>query len=89
VQNILDIIGRLNREERVTILLVEQNVVAVLCIADYVFVVENGRIVLDSDAGTVRTIEDVWEFYLGFTEPGRHKRYRAVKHYRRHKRSPS
>jgi branched-chain amino acid transport system ATP-binding protein len=86
VHEIFDIIGRLNRDERVTILLVEQNAVAALRIAEYGYVMENGRIVLDGDAEKLRSNEDVREFYLGLTEVGRRKSYRDVKHYRRRKR---
>jgi branched-chain amino acid transport system ATP-binding protein len=86
VHEIFDIIGRLNREEYVTILLVEQNAAAALRIADYGYVMENGRIVLDADAERLRTNEDVQEFYLGLTEVGQRKSYRDVKHYRRRKR---
>jgi branched-chain amino acid transport system ATP-binding protein len=86
VLEIFDIISRLNREEKVTILLVEQNAVAALRIADYGYVMENGRIVLDGDADKLRTNEDIREFYLGLTEVGQRKSYRDVKHYRRRKR---
>jgi branched-chain amino acid transport system ATP-binding protein len=86
VHEIFDIIGRLNRDEHVTILLVEQNAVAALRIADYGYVMENGRLVLDGDAEKLRTNEDVREFYLGLTEVGQRKSYRDVKHYRRRKR---
>jgi branched-chain amino acid transport system ATP-binding protein len=86
VQEIFDIISRLNRDEHVTILLVEQNAVAALRIADYGYVMENGRIVLDGDAEKLRTNEDIREFYLGLTEVGQRKSYRDVKHYRRRKR---
>jgi branched-chain amino acid transport system ATP-binding protein len=86
VQEIFDIISRLNRDEHVTILLVEQNAVAALRIADYGYVMENGRIVLDGDAEKLRTNEDIREFYLGLTEIGQRKSYRDVKHYRRRKR---
>ena len=86
VQEIFDIIGRLNREEHVTVLLVEQNAAAALRIADYGYVIENGRIVLDGDAERLRTNDDVREFYLGLTEVGQRKSYRDVKHYRRRKR---
>jgi branched-chain amino acid transport system ATP-binding protein len=86
VQEIFDIIVRLNREERVTMLLVEQNAAAALRIADYGYVMESGRVVLDGDAEKLRTNEDVREFYLGLTEVGRRKSYRDVKHYRRRKR---
>jgi branched-chain amino acid transport system ATP-binding protein len=86
VQDIFTIIGRLNRDAQVTILLVEQNAVAALRIADYGYVMESGRIVLNGDAEKLRTNEDVREFYLGLTEVGRRKSYRDVKHYRRRKR---
>src|SRR5918996_1263106 len=86
VHEIFDIIGRLNRDEHVTMLLVEQNAVAALRIADDGYVMENGRIVLDADAERLRTNEDVQEFYLGLTEVGQRKSYRDVKHYRRRKR---
>ena len=86
VREIFDIIMRLNREEKVTILLVEQNAVAALRIADYGYVMEDGRIVLDGDAEKLRSNEDIREFYLGLTEVGQRKSYRDVKHYRRRKR---
>jgi branched-chain amino acid transport system ATP-binding protein len=86
VHEIFDIIERLRQEEKVTILLVEQNAVAALRIADYGYVMENGRIVLDGDAEKLRTNEDVREFYLGLTEVGQRRSYRDVKHYRRRKR---
>jgi branched-chain amino acid transport system ATP-binding protein len=83
---IFDIIVRLRQEEKVTMLLVEQNAVAALRIADYGYVMENGRIVLDGDAEKLRTNEDIREFYLGLTEVGQRRSYRDVKHYRRRKR---
>jgi branched-chain amino acid transport system ATP-binding protein len=86
VHEIFDIIERLRQEEKVTILLVEQNAVAALRIADYGYVMENGRIVMDGDAEKLRTNEDVREFYLGLTEVGQRRSYRDVKHYRRRKR---
>ncbi|HYY16252.1 MAG TPA: ABC transporter ATP-binding protein [Gammaproteobacteria bacterium] len=86
VHEIFDIIERLRQEEKVTLLLVEQNAVAALRIADYGYVMENGRIVLDGDAEKLRSNEDVREFYLGLTEVGQRRSYRDVKHYRRRKR---
>jgi branched-chain amino acid transport system ATP-binding protein len=86
VHEIFDIIERLRQEEKVTMLLVEQNAVAALRIADYGYVMENGRIVLDGDAEKLRTNEDIREFYLGLTEVGQRRSYRDVKHYRRRKR---
>jgi branched-chain amino acid transport system ATP-binding protein len=56
-----------------------------LRVAHYGYVLENGRVVLDGDAETLRTNEDVKEFYLGLGTAGR-RSYRDVKHYRRRKR---
>jgi len=86
VQEIFDIIRRINREEKTAILLVEQNALAALDVAEYGYVMENGRIVLDGPADKLRTNEDVKEFYLGLSEVGKRKSYREVKHYKRRKR---
>lgn len=86
VQEIYEIIGRINSEQRMAILLVEQNVSAALGIADYGYVMENGRIVLDGPAEKLKNNEDVREFYLGLSSVGSRKSYREVKHYRRRKR---
>lgn len=86
VQEIFDIIRRINREEKTSILLVEQNARAALDVAEYGYVMENGRIVLDGPADKLRTNEDVKEFYLGLSEVGKRKSYREVKHYKRRKR---
>jgi branched-chain amino acid transport system ATP-binding protein len=85
VEEIFDIIVRLNRETKVTVLLVEQNAAMALTIAQYGYILENGRIVLDGMAADLRDNEDVKEFYLGLSEIGR-RSYRDVKHYRRRKR---
>ncbi|HEV8310383.1 MAG TPA: ABC transporter ATP-binding protein [Methylomirabilota bacterium] len=86
VEEIFEIIRRLNREEQVTILLVEQNAVIALEVAAYGYIMENGRIVLDGPVESLRANEDVKEFYLGLTEVGGRRSYRDVKHYRRRKR---
>jgi len=86
VEEIFGIIRRLNREESVTVLLVEQNAVMALELASYGYVMENGRIVLDGPVESLRDNEDVKEFYLGLTEVGARRSYRDVKHYRRRKR---
>jgi branched-chain amino acid transport system ATP-binding protein len=86
VKEIFEIIRRLNREERLTILLVEQNANVALGIADYGYIMEGGRVVLDGPAPRLRENEDVKEFYLGLTEMGTRKSYRDVKHYKRRKR---
>ena len=64
----------------------EQNARAALGVADYGYVMESGRIVLDGPAEKLINNEDVQEFYLGLTAIGKRKSYRDVKHYRRRKR---
>ncbi|MBI4011312.1 MAG: ATP-binding cassette domain-containing protein, partial [Candidatus Rokubacteria bacterium] len=86
VKEIFDIVGRLNREEGVAVLLAEQNATMALRVAQYGYVMESGRIVLDGDAKTISENEDIKEFYLGLTGVGQRKSYRDVKHYRRRKR---
>jgi branched-chain amino acid transport system ATP-binding protein len=86
VGEIFDIIQRINKEEKVTILLVEQNARMALSIADHGYVMESGRIVLDDDVEKLRENADIKEFYLGLTEKGQKKSYREVKHYKRRKR---
>jgi branched-chain amino acid transport system ATP-binding protein len=86
VREIFDIVVRMNHEEKVAILLAEQNAAMALRAVQYGYVMENGRIVLDGDAKMLRENEDVKEFYLGLTGVGRRRSYRDVKHYRRRKR---
>lgn len=86
VSEIFEIITRINKEEGVSILLVEQNARLALSIAEHGYVMENGRIVLDDTVEKLKENEDVKEFYLGLTEVGKKKSYRDVKHYRRRKR---
>jgi branched-chain amino acid transport system ATP-binding protein len=86
VEEIFGIVQRLNRQERLTVLLVEQNAALALEIAEYGYVMENGRVVLDGPAATLRDNADIKEFYLGLTEVGARKSYRDVKHYKRRKR---
>ncbi|MFP6713580.1 MAG: ABC transporter ATP-binding protein [Alphaproteobacteria bacterium] len=85
VEEIFDIVRRLNKDEGVTFLLAEQNTNMALKYADYGYILENGRIVMDGEAATLRENEDVKEFYLGLSS-GKRKSYRDVKHYRRRKR---
>jgi branched-chain amino acid transport system ATP-binding protein len=68
------------------ILLVEQNARAALGIANYGYVMENGRVVLEGPGETLKNNEDVQEFYMGLSTVGSKKSYRDVKHYRRRKR---
>jgi branched-chain amino acid transport system ATP-binding protein len=70
----------------VTLLIVEQNTRVALDVADYGYVMENGRIVLEGSAADLKSNEDVREFYLGLNLEGERKSYREVKHYRRRKR---
>jgi branched-chain amino acid transport system ATP-binding protein len=86
VQEIYEIIGRINTEQKMAILLVEQNARAALGIADYGYVMENGRLVLEGPGDKLKNNEDVQEFYMGLSTVGSQKSYREVKHYRRRKR---
>jgi branched-chain amino acid transport system ATP-binding protein len=84
VEEIFQIPGRFNAEERVSFLVAEQNTNIALRYPRYGYVLENGQIVMDG-AAALRANEDVKEFYLGLGATGR-KNYREVKHYRRRKR---
>lgn len=85
VLEIFDIVRKFNEEEKVSILLVEQNALAALKLAEHGYVMENGRIVLDGPSPKLIDNEDVKEFYLGLTEIGK-RSYRDAKHYKRRKR---
>jgi len=82
---IFGIMGRIRKEQQVSILLVEQNAHKALNLADYGYAMENGRIVLDGPTEDLRENEDIKEFYLGLTAMGK-KSYHEVKHYKRRKR---
>ena len=86
VQEIFGIVQRINQEKGTTILLVEQNANLTLQVADYAYIMENGRIVLEGTPAELKENADVREFYLGLTEVGKRKSYREVKHYKRRKR---
>ncbi|HJX68850.1 MAG TPA: ABC transporter ATP-binding protein [Dehalococcoidia bacterium] len=86
VQEIYEIIERINTEQKMAILLVEQNARAALGIADYGYVMENGRVVLEGPAEKLKDNEDVQEFYMGLSTVDSKKSYREIKHYRRRKR---
>jgi branched-chain amino acid transport system ATP-binding protein len=86
VQEIFDHVHTINRQEGMSMLVVEQNARVALGIADYGYVMENGRIVLDGPADQLRENEDIKEFYLGLNQMGERKSYKDVKHYRRRKR---
>ena len=86
IHEIFNIITRLNQEENISILLVEQNAKLALNVAPYAYVMENGRIVMDDTAEKLRENPDIKDFYLGLTDVGRRKSFRDVKHYKRRKR---
>jgi branched-chain amino acid transport system ATP-binding protein len=85
VEEIFEIVRNLNTRERVSFLLAEQNTNVALRYADYGYILENGRVVMDGAAADLATNEDVKEFYLGLSTAGRTS-FRDVKHYRRRKR---
>jgi branched-chain amino acid transport system ATP-binding protein len=85
VEEIFGIVGNLNKQENVSFLLAEQNTNVALRFADYGYILENGRVVMDGAADELSKNEDVKEFYLGLSTAGR-KSFRDVKHYRRRKR---
>ena len=86
VEEIFGIVRRLVEQEKLSVLLVEQNAVMALEVADHGYVMENGRIVLEGDVAALRANSDIREFYLGLNEVGSRKSYRDVKHYKRRKR---
>ena len=83
---IFNILRQLNQEQKITILLVEQNAHLALSIAEHGYVMENGKIVLDDTVDKLRENEDIKMFYLGLTEMGTKRSYRDVKFYKRRKR---
>ncbi len=85
VEEIFEIVQDLNTREQVSFLLAEQNTMVALRYADFGYILENGRVVMEGDAEDLRTNEDVKEFYLGLSSAGR-KSFKDVKHYRRRKR---
>ena len=86
VDRIYEVIVQLRREMGVTVLLVEQQAARALDIADYGYVLENGRVVLDGPAAKLARNEDVQHFYLGTGHGSAAKSMRDVKHYKRRKR---
>lgn len=86
VKEIFKLIGQINRQEGVSILLVEQNAKIALGLSDHAYVMENGRIVLEGPSPKLKENEDIKEFYLGLSELGSRKSYKEVKHYKRRKR---
>ena len=85
VEEIFQIVQRLNREQNVSFLLAEQNTHIALRYADYGYILENGRVVMNGEGKDLAQNEDVKEFYLGFSS-GERQSFRDVKSYRRRKR---
>jgi len=86
IHEIFNIITRLNQEEKISMLLVEQNAKLALNVAPYAYVLENGRIVMHDTAKKLRDNPDIKDFYLGISDKGGRKNFRDVKHYKRRKR---
>jgi branched-chain amino acid transport system ATP-binding protein len=86
IEQIRDIIVDINRQGT-SVLLIEQNAMMALSIADYGYIMETGKIVMDGEAAKLRSDEDVKEFYLGLHgDEGERASFRDVKHYKRRKR---
>jgi branched-chain amino acid transport system ATP-binding protein len=85
VEEIFEIVKSLNTKQRVSFLLAEQNTMVALRFADFGYILENGRVVMEGAASHLSENEDVKEFYLGISSGGR-KSFRETKHYRRRKR---
>ena len=85
VEEVFEIVKDLNQREKVTVLLAEQNTNMALKYADYGYIMESGRIVMDGVAADLRNNEDVKEFYLGMGG-GERKSFKDVKSYKRRKR---
>ena len=85
VEEIFEIVRNLNTKEGVSFLLAEQNTMVALRYADYGYILENGRVVMDGEAKALRENEDVKEFYLG-VGGGDRKSFKDVKSYKRRKR---
>jgi branched-chain amino acid transport system ATP-binding protein len=86
VAQIRDVIVDINKTGT-SVLLIEQNANMALSIADYGYIMENGKVVMDGEAAKLLGDEDVQEFYLGLhTEGGERRSFRDVKHYKRRKR---
>ena len=86
VNEIFQIIKNIQNEQKTSILIVEQSAVAALSVANYAYVMENGRIVMDGPAKELLENEDIKEFYLGMSSTGKKKNFSEIKHYKRRKR---
>jgi len=86
IKEIFEIITKLNKEEKIPLLLVEQNVKLALTVAPYAYVLENGRLVMHDTSEKLKENPDIRDFYLGLSDMGERKSFRQVKHYKRRKR---
>jgi len=86
IKEIFEIITQLNTGEKISILLVEQNVKLALTVAPYAYVLENGRLVMHDTSEKLKQNPDIRDFYLGLSDIGERKSFRHVKHYKRRKR---
>ncbi len=86
VKEIFEIVAKINAEEGVTVLVVEQNAAVALEVAHYGYIMEQGRIVLEGTSEQLKTNPDVKEFYLGVAKAGQRKSFKDVKAYKRRKR---
>jgi len=86
VREIFRVLKALNQQEKITMVIVEQNVRIALAISQHGYILENGRIVLDGKSEELMENEDIKEFYLGLSLKGKRKSYREAKHYKRRKR---
>ena len=86
VEEIFNIVVRLNKEQNVSMLLAEQNASVALQYADAGYILENGRVVMEGDAKALSENDDVKEFYLGIAHGDQKASFRSTKQYRRRKR---
>ena len=86
VEEIFEIVKKLNEAEQVTFLLAEQNTNMALRYSHYGYILENGRIVMEGDAASLAGNDDIKEFYLGIAHGDQKANFRVTKHYRRRKR---
>ena len=86
ITEIFQVIRRLRDERGLTVLLVEQNAQLALSVADYGYIMERGRVVLDNTPDKLLANDDVKEFYLGVQDGGDRRSMRDIKHYKRRKR---
>jgi branched-chain amino acid transport system ATP-binding protein len=85
-KEVFKIINSINKKQKITILVVEQNANMAFSIADYVYVMENGKIVAEGVSDELKENRNIQEFYLGLSQGGSRKNFKEVKHYKRLKR---